>query len=74
MGYGTTLRFETVQYPLSASAAVGGVTENEAFRVSPLVEDPSIDIDGVALTSGNGCSWDSPQLQKLRPAALESLS
>ena len=54
--YGTTLPFETLQYPLSASAAVGSKTENVAFRVSPLVEDPSLDIDGVAHDSGCGRS------------------
>ena len=74
VGYGTTLPFEIVQYLFSASAAVEGITENVAFRVSPLVEDPSIVIDGVALASGSECSRGPRQLQGLRPVALESLS
>ena len=66
--------FEIVQCLFSVSAAVGGIIENVASRVPPLVVDPSIDIGGVAPASGSGCSWGSPQLQELRPATLESWS
>ena len=51
--------------------AVGGITENGAFLVFLRAVDLSINIDGVALASGNGCSWDFLQLQGLHQATLD---